>query len=70
MKAVRLTSAIEFAKAHGFARVLVSELDRDANPLVTIHQDWTPEGVEKAVFRRAFGRYRGTFAGSSLRDRG
>ena len=54
---MRLDAAVAFVAKHGYTHPSISECFRDNNPVVTIHQDWTPKGQEKAVFRQRFGRY-------------
>jgi hypothetical protein len=70
MKVYKLSAAVAKVEEHGFARPHLREEDESANRLVTIHQDWTPKGKEKAVFRLARGKYRGQNIAVAYRQEG
>lgn len=59
MKTYTLQAAAAQARKHGFTFGWFRDEDTKANRMVTLHQNWSPKGVECAEFRLALGKYRG-----------
>jgi len=67
-KPMRLVDAVKkVVEVYGMSSVSVGVDAMDENRMVSIHQNWWPDGMEVADFRLALGKWRGQNIGSAWR---
>lgn len=69
MKTYKISQAITLTAVHGFNEVRLFGDYEETDRLVTLHQNWTPDGTEIVDFRLARGGYKGQWIGNARRPK-
>lgn len=64
-KTYKLSAAVKMVANYGHTSLSINQDVIAANPVVTIHQDFTKNGKAFATFKRARGKYAGNTCGSA-----